>query len=80
MGKNVNISLLTGKTEYKERKKILKDLIDNKINILIGTHSLFQEKIKFNNLGLIIIDEQHKFGVNKERNYLTKEVITVMFL
>ena len=72
LGKNVNISLLTGKTEYKERKKILKDLIDNKINILIGTHSLFQEKIKFNNLGLIIIDEQHKFGVKQRKRLSDK--------
>ena len=72
LGKNVNISLLTGKTEYKERKKILKDLIDNKINILIGTHSLFQEKIKFNNLGLIIIDEQHKFGVKQRKKLSDK--------
>ena len=72
LGKNVNISLLTGKTEYKERKKILKDLIDNNINILIGTHSLFQEKIKFNNLGLIIIDEQHKFGVKQRKRLSDK--------
>ena len=72
LGKNVNISLLTGKTEYRERKKILKDLIDNKINILIGTHSLFQEKIKFNNLGLIIIDEQHKFGVKQRKKLSDK--------
>ena len=71
-GKTVNMSLLTGKTEYKERKKILNDLKDNKINILIGTHSLFQEKIKFYNLGLIIIDEQHKFGVKQRKKLSDK--------
>ena len=71
-GKTVNMSLLTGKTEYKERKKILNNLKDNKINILIGTHSLFQEKIKFYNLGLIIIDEQHKFGVKQRKKLSDK--------
>ncbi len=68
--KNINISLLTSKTEYKDRKKILNNLINNKIDLLIGTHSLFQRKIKFYNLGLIIIDEQHKFGV-KQRKQLS---------
>ena len=77
--KNVNIKLLTGKTDYKDRKKILVDLNNNKINFLIGTHSLFQEKIKYNNLGLIIIDEQHKFGVKQRKNYRTKVVIIVMY-
>tara|TARA_Y100000590_G_scaffold460876_1_gene621228 strand:- start:330 stop:2369 length:2040 start_codon:yes stop_codon:yes gene_type:complete len=67
---NINISLLTSKTEYKDRKKILNDLINNKIDLLIGTHSLFQDKIKFYNLGLIVIDEQHKFGV-KQRKQLS---------
>ena len=71
-GRNINVSLLTGKTEYKERKKILNDLKDDKIDILIGTHSLFQEKISFNNLGLIIIDEQHKFGVKQRKRLSDK--------
>ena len=62
---NINIKILTSKTDLRERKEILKDLSDNKINILIGTHSLFQEKIQYSNLGLIVIDEQHKFGVKQ---------------
>ncbi len=70
--KNINIKLLTGKTEYKERKKILNDLSNNKINFIIGTHSLFQEKIQYNNLGLIIIDEQHKFGVKQRKKLSDK--------
>jgi len=70
--KNINIKILTGKTEYTERKTILKDLINNNINILIGTHSLFQEKIKYNNLGLVIIDEQHKFGVKQRKKLSDK--------
>ena len=67
-----NPEILTGKTEYKKRKKILNDLLSGKINILIGTHSLFQEKITYSNLGLIIIDEQHKFGVNQRKKLSDK--------
>ena len=70
--KDINIKILTSKTEYKERKKILRDLNNNNINFLIGTHSLFQEKIKYNNLGLIIIDEQHKFGVKQRKKLSDK--------
>jgi len=70
--KDINIKILTSKTEYKERKEILKDLRNNHINILIGTHSLFQEKIKYSNLGLIIIDEQHKFGVKQRKKLSDK--------
>ena len=70
--KDINIKLLTSKTEYKERKQILKNLENNSINILIGTHSLFQEKIKYNDLGLIIIDEQHKFGVKQRKKLSDK--------
>ena len=68
----INCSLLTGKTDLKERKKILNDLENNKINFLIGTHALFQKKIIFNKLGLIIIDEQHKFGVQQRINFAKK--------
>ncbi len=70
--KKTNIKILTSKTEYKERKEILNDLDKNIINIVIGTHSLFQEKIKYNNLGLIIIDEQHKFGVKQRKKLSDK--------
>ena len=66
------VEFLTGKTEPKERKKILKDLENGNINIIIGTHALFQKKINFKNLGLIVIDEQHKFGV-KQRSDLAKK-------
>ena len=67
-----NPEILTGKTDYKKRKNILSDLMNNKIDILIGTHSLFQEKITYFNLGLIIIDEQHKFGVNQRKKLSDK--------
>ncbi len=72
LDKNVRVKLLTSKTDYKERKKILEDLKNNKIDLLIGTHSLFQEKIKYNNLGLIVIDEQHKFGVKQRKKLSDK--------
>ena len=62
---NVNIELITSKTKYKEKLLIQKKLKNGKINFLIGTHSLFQKGIVFNNLGLVIIDEQHKFGVRQ---------------
>ena len=64
-GTNVALNILTGKTDYKEKNKILSMLENKAINFIFGTHSLFQNKIKFSNLGLIIIDEQHKFGVNQ---------------
>tara|TARA_Y100001970_G_scaffold260184_1_gene341996 strand:+ start:323 stop:2362 length:2040 start_codon:yes stop_codon:yes gene_type:complete len=66
------IEFLTGKTENKKRKDILKKLENNEINIIFGTHSLFQKKIKFKNLGLIIVDEQHKFGVNQRKKLSEK--------
>ena len=63
----LNAEILTGKTPFLNRKKILHDLKGNKINILFGTHSLFQEKVEYRKLGLIIIDEQHKFGVKQRK-------------
>ena len=69
---NINIGLLTSKTNYADRKKIIDNISNNKINILIGTHSLFQDKIKFKKLGLIIIDEQHKFGVKQRKKLSDK--------
>ena len=68
----IRIEFLTGKTERKKRHAILKDLKNGKINLLIGTHALFQKKIEFNNLGYVVIDEQHKFGV-KQRSDLAKK-------
>ena len=70
--KNVKIEILTSKTDNKERKKIISDLSLNKINFLICTHSLFQDKIQFKKLGLIIIDEQHKFGVKQRKKLSDK--------
>ena len=68
----IKTEFLTGKTEYKLRKNILSKLEDGDIDLLIGTHSLFQKKINFNKLGLVVIDEQHKFGV-KQRSELAQK-------
>ncbi len=69
---NINIEVLTGKTKLKEQKIIREKLKCGKIDILIGTHSLFQDKIEFSKLGLIAIDEQHKFGVKQRINLSLK--------
>jgi len=68
----VTIELLTSKFDAKEKKLIQENLSNGKIKFLIGTHALFQKNILFNNLGLIIIDEQHKFGV-KQRIQLSNK-------
>ena len=62
---NINIQFLTGKTNSKDKKIILENLLTGKINFLIGTHALFQKNVIFKKLGLVIIDEQHKFGVRQ---------------
>ena len=66
------IQFLTGKIEPKNKKEILKNLESGKTDLIIGTHALFQKKINFKRLGLVIIDEQHKFGV-KQRSELAKK-------
>ena len=60
---NISISLLTGSTKTSERNIIHENLENGDLNILIGTHALLEDKVKFKNLGLAIIDEQHRFGV-----------------
>ena len=69
---NIKTDFLTGKTSNSERKIKINALKENNINIIFGTHALFQKKTEFGNLGLIIIDEQHKFGV-KQRMELSKK-------
>ena len=68
----INVELLTGNTSQKKRKEILRNLINGQINIIVGTHALFEEKVIFNSLGIVVIDEQHRFGVN-QRNRLLKK-------
>ena len=70
--KKTRIHILSSKSEYKDKKIIVKKLINNDIDIIFGTHAIFQKKIIFNKLGLIIIDEQHKFGVNQRKRLSDK--------
>jgi len=67
LGKYLTIELITGQTKSQFKKKIQSRINNKKIDLVIGTHSLFQKKMIFNNLGLIIIDEQHKFGVKQRK-------------
>ena len=70
--KNINIEILSSKTENKDKKEITEKLADKRIDIVFSTHAVFQKKIIFNKLGLIIIDEQHKFGVNQRKKLSDK--------
>lgn len=69
---NAKCALLTGSTKQKERKSIHEGLVNGEIDILIGTHALIEENVRFKNLGLSIIDEQHRFGV-EQRSKLWKK-------
>ena len=60
---NINVNILTGSTKQKNRKEILKNLLNGTVDILIGTHAIIEDSVVFKRLGLVIIDEQHKFGV-----------------
>ena len=62
---NFKIGLLTGKMTLKEKRKVYEDIQNKKIDMLIGTHALISDKVVWNNLGLVITDEQHRFGVNQ---------------
>ena len=70
--KNLNIKIISGKSDYKDKKDILKKLSTGEIDFIIGTHAIFQKKVDYNKLGLIIIDEQHKFGVNQRKKLSDK--------
>jgi len=69
---NINIKILTGSTKTAERKSIHEELENGSLHILIGTHALLEDKVQFQNLGLAIIDEQHRFGV-EQRSKLWKK-------
>lgn len=62
-GLDVNVALLTGSTKKKDRKVLHEALLNGEIDILIGTHALLEDTVQFKNLGLVVIDEQHRFGV-----------------
>ena len=68
----IKCSLLVGSLKPKDKDKVLKDIKLGKSNIIIGTHALFQKDVQFHNLGFIVIDEQHRFGVNQRQKLLSK--------
>ena len=72
---NINIKLLTGSTKIAARKTIHEELENGTLDILIGTHALLEDKVKFQNLGLAIIDEQHRFGVEQRSKLWQKNNI-----
>jgi len=73
-GLNVNIRLFTGSTKSTDRKGILADLLLGKLQMLIGTHALIEENVLFRNLGLVVIDEQHRFGVAQRARLWEKNI------
>lgn len=74
-GLGLNIALLTGSTKAKERREIHEQLLSGELHILIGTHALIEDKVQFKNLGLVVIDEQHRFGVAQRARLWKKSTI-----
>lgn len=73
-GMGLNIALLTGSTKKTERERIHNSLISGELNILIGTHALIEDNVVFKNLGMVIVDEQHRFGVAQRAKLWTKNI------
>ena len=71
---DIRIELLTGSTPKKEKNDIYKGLKDGSIHMIIGTHALIQDEVEYNNLGLVITDEQHRFGVHQRANLQNKGI------
>jgi len=69
---NIECDLLISNLDSKKKESIYKELKSNKIKIIVGTHALFQKKVVFENLGLVIVDEQHRFGVEQRKNLIIK--------
>lgn len=78
-GAGIRLAMLTGKTKTNDRKEIFKDLLDGKIDFLIGTHALIEDEVQFKTLSLVIIDEQHRFGV-EQRGKLKSKGLSPHFL
>ncbi|MCP3026159.1 ATP-dependent DNA helicase RecG [Halobacillus sp. A5] len=71
-GERIRIVLLTGSVKGKRRKEILQDIKEHKADLIIGTHALIQDEVDFQQLGFVIVDEQHRFGVNQRRTLRDK--------
>ncbi len=74
LGKNVEVRLLIGSLSKKEKNKIYEELATGVVDIVIGTHALIQEDVNYANLGLVVTDEQHRFGVNQRANLKNKGI------
>lgn len=72
-GTEMSIGLLTGSTKKKQRDQLLAELQEGKLNFLVGTHALIEDRVQFNNLGLVVIDEQHRFGVEQRAKLWSKD-------
>ena len=71
---DIKVALLTGSTSKKDKIEIYKKLKDGTIDMVIGTHALIQDEVEYNNLGLVITDEQHRFGVHQRANLQNKGI------
>ena len=71
-GMNLRIELLTGIVKGKKRKEVLAGLVDGSINIVVGTHAIIEDKVQFLNLGMAVVDEQHRFGVAQRAKLWSK--------
>jgi len=74
-GMNIHVGLLTGSTKKKQRRILHENLLNGELNILIGTHALIEDTVQFKNLGLVVIDEQHRFGVEQRAKLWKKSTI-----
>mgnify|MGYP000204271751 FL=1 len=78
---DLNIEILTGSTTKKDRDKIIENLKNGKIDILLSTHSVLNDDVVFKNIGLVVTDEQHRFGVNQRKNLQNKgENVDVLYM
>ena len=71
-GMNLRVAILTGSSKAAERRHALEGIASGEVNILIGTHALIEDKVQFSNLGYVVIDEQHRFGVEQRARLWTK--------
>jgi len=74
-GMNIKVDILTGSVRVKKRREIHAALEDGTLHILIGTHALIEDKVKFKNLGIAVIDEQHRFGVKQRAKLWAKNIL-----
>lgn len=71
----INVAILTGNLKIKEKRQIYEKLNNGEIDVIVGTHALFTDEVQYHNLGLVITDEQHRFGVNQRANLKNKGLV-----